>query len=234
MEPNGVKQSQFGPNEVKQGQTGSNWTKWVQTGPNRAKWGQTGPNGATQVQTGLNSVKQGQPGPNWAKYDKQAQQGANMFTWGNMTICGRSEPNGFNLSPIGLNRLFHISYPAIPDPLSFFPHPLSVTIPFPFSYVIYLFPIVKLQAKSLDQELTLFYPCHNKNKNKLGQHQSQTPISSAFWVQKDFGLKKCWVKKIQFQKNLGPKKVLVPYQNNFRSKKYGFKKLLKVTPQDPL
>ena len=26
--------------------------------------------------------------------------------------------------------------------------------------------IVKLQAKSLDLELTLFYPCHNKNKKK--------------------------------------------------------------------
>ena len=26
--------------------------------------------------------------------------------------------------------------------------------------------IVKLQAKSLDQELTLFYPCHKNNKNK--------------------------------------------------------------------
>ena len=26
--------------------------------------------------------------------------------------------------------------------------------------------IVKLQAKSLDQELTLFYPCHKNKKNK--------------------------------------------------------------------
>ena len=32
-------------------------------------------------------------------------------------------------------------------------------------------------------------------ENKLGQHHSQTPLSSAFWVQKDFGLKKYWVKK---------------------------------------
>ena len=28
------------------------------------------------------------------------------------------------------------------------------------------FIFVKLQAKSLDQELTLFYPCHKKNKKK--------------------------------------------------------------------
>ena len=27
----------------------------------------------------------------------------------------------------------------------------------------------------------------NKKKNKLGQRQSQTPLVSAFWVQKDFG-----------------------------------------------
>ena len=77
-----------------------------------------------------------------------------MFTWGNMTIRGRSEPNGFNLSPIVLNGLFHISYPAIllspiPYPFSLIPY-LLLNIPFSLSYVIYLFPIVKLQAKSLD------------------------------------------------------------------------------------
>ena len=34
--------------------------------------------------------------------------------------------------------------------------------------------IVKLQAKSLDKELTLFYPCHkkNKNNNKKNPHQN--------------------------------------------------------------
>ena len=46
--------------------------------------------------------------------------------------------------------------------------------------------------KSWDLKLTLFYPCHNNNNppNKLGQRQSQTPLSSAFWVQKDFRSKK--------------------------------------------
>ena len=33
------------------------------------------------------------------------------------------------------------------------------------------------------------------NDNKLGQHQSQTPFSSAFWVQKDFQYKIYWVQK---------------------------------------
>ena len=33
-------------------------------------------------------------------------------------------------------------------------------------------------------------------KNKLGQRQSQTPFSRAFWVQKNFNSKKFWVKKI--------------------------------------
>ena len=40
---------------------------------------------------------------------------------------------------------------------------------------------------------------HNNNINnnyKLGQRQSQTPFSSAFWVQKDFQYKNCWVQKI--------------------------------------
>ena len=51
--------------------------------------------------------------------------------------------------------------------------------------------------------------------NKLGQRQSQTLFSSAFWVQKDFGLKKVsgpkkfWVQKsVGFkknQRNVGPK-----------------------------
>ena len=48
--------------------------------------------------------------------------------------------------------------------------------------------------------------------NKLGQRQSQTPISSAFQVQKDFGVKKCWVEIIFCSKKmLGPKKC--QYQN---------------------
>ena len=38
--------------------------------------------------------------------------------------------------------------------------------------------------------------------NKLGQRQSQTPFSSAFWVQKSVGSKQVLVAK----KNLGPKK----------------------------
>ena len=32
-------------------------------------------------------------------------------------------------------------------------------------------------------------------ENKLGQHQSQTPFSIAFWVQKDFQYKNSWVQK---------------------------------------
>ena len=35
--------------------------------------------------------------------------------------------------------------------------------------------------------------------NKLGQRQSQTPFSSAFWVQQDFRSKKVLIRKI-----LGP------------------------------
>ena len=45
----------------------------------------------------------------------------------------------------------------------------------------------------------------NMKRNKLGQRQSQTPISSAFWVQKDFGLK-----KVLGPKNLGSKKIVGP------------------------
>ena len=55
-----------------------------------------------------------------------------------------------------------------------------------------------------------------KIKNKLGQRKSQTPFSSAFWVQKDFMSKKSfgfksflapksWVIKILSRKNLGIK-----------------------------
>ena len=43
----------------------------------------------------------------------------------------------------------------------------------------------------------------NKKINKLGQRQSQTPFSSAFWVQK-----RCWVQKqLSSQQILGPKNV---------------------------
>ena len=51
--------------------------------------------------------------------------------------------------------------------------------------------------------------------NKLGQRQSQTPYSSAFWVQKNFKSKKFWV-----QKNFGPQKYSVSKKN------LGFKKIL--------
>ena len=47
-------------------------------------------------------------------------------------------------------------------------------------------------------------------KKKLGQRQSQTPISSAFWVLKDFGLKKVLgPKRFSSKKILGPKKMLL-------------------------
>ena len=35
----------------------------------------------------------------------------------------------------------------------------------------------------------------NTSRDKLGQRKSQTPFSSAFWVQKDFKYKNCWVQK---------------------------------------
>ena len=42
---------------------------------------------------------------------------------------------------------------------------------------------------------------------QVGQRQSQNPISSAFWVQKDFGLKNCWVpNNSSSKKNSGQKK----------------------------
>ena len=47
-----------------------------------------------------------------------------------------------------------------------------------FGVVIFLgrpFSIVKLQAKSLDQELTLFYPGHKKNKNKNNKKKNKNP-----------------------------------------------------------
>ena len=37
----------------------------------------------------------------------------------------------------------------------------------------YLTNIVKLQAKSLDQELTLFYPCHKNNKKKKNNKKNK-------------------------------------------------------------
>ena len=37
--------------------------------------------------------------------------------------------------------------------------------------------IVKLQAKSLDCELTLFYPCHNKKKNKKKKNNPHQNLS---------------------------------------------------------
>ena len=40
-------------------------------------------------------------------------------------------------------------------------------------------------------------------ENKLGQRQSQTPFSSAFWVQKDQGSKK----KFGAQKKISSKKI---------------------------
>ena len=38
-----------------------------------------------------------------------------------------------------------------------------------------VYKIVKLQAKSLDQELTLFYPCHKKKKNKKKNKKNKNP-----------------------------------------------------------
>ena len=55
-----------------------------------------------------------------------------------------------------------------------------------------------------------------KSGNKLGQRQSQTPISSAFWVQKDFGLKSVGSQKNKLQKNFGSK-------NRSQKKKFGSK-----------
>ena len=61
--------------------------------------------------------------------------------------------------------------------------------------------------------------------NKLGQRQSQTPISSAFQVQKDFGVKKCWVEIIFCSKKmLGPKKC--QYQNYLSYQKIWVQKIL--------
>ena len=61
-----------------------------------------------------------------------------------------------------------------------------------------------------------------KEKDKLGQRQSQTPFSSAFWVLTKFGQKKFRVKqifgprkflfgptKLWVKKNFGPKKIWV-------------------------
>ena len=81
-----------------------------------------------------------------------------------------------------------------------------------------------------------------KKGGKLGQHQSQIPFLSAFWVQKDFGPKKmldpkkCWVKKMfgpikcLVQKNiLGPKFCFLPKfgeQKRFISKTFWVQQIL--------
>ena len=67
------------------------------------------------------------------------------------------------------------------------------------------------------------------NNDKLGQRQSQTPFSSAFWVQKIFGTKQFWVQKYfkteknVAQKNFGSKKTWVQRyfltENIFESEK---------------
>ena len=106
---NGAKWGQTEPIWAKRGQTGSKRAKWVQTRPNRAKQCHIGPTGANWVPNGCqtiakrvpNRVKWSQMGPNGSKYDKQAQQGSNVFTWGKhgQTVLiraewGQSEPNG--------------------------------------------------------------------------------------------------------------------------------------------
>ena len=54
--------------------------------------------------------------------------------------------------------------------------------------------------KILRYELSMIYNSMVYNlkiyrKNKLGQRQSQTPFSSAFWVQKHVESKQFWVQK---------------------------------------
>ena len=66
---------------------------------------------------------------------------------------------------------------------------------------------------------------YEKKFNKLGQRQSQTPFSSAFWVQKYFQYRKLLgPKKFQFRKFFVSNKILG--QKDFGSKKFWFKKLL--------
>ena len=58
-------------------------------------------------------------------------------------------------------------------------------------------------------------------KNKFGQCQSQTPLSSAFWVQKDIGSKKILgLNKTFGSKNFFESKQNFWFKNNFWSKKY--------------
>ena len=61
-----------------------------------------------------------------------------------------------------------------------------------------------------------------KQKNKLGQRQSQTAFSSAFWVQKSVGSKNLNYRKISGPTNFGSKKLWVQKilgPENFESKK---------------
>ena len=44
-------------------------------------------------------------------------------------------------------------------------------------YSFRYFNIVKLQAKSLDQELTLFYPCHKNNNKNNKKNKNPSPKS---------------------------------------------------------
>ena len=56
------------------------------------------------------------------------------------------------------------------------------------------------------QLLIVLFSLGVKNSiNKLGQRQSQIPISSAFWFQQDF-----MSKKVRVHKNLGSKKLFGP------------------------
>ena len=77
--------------------------------------------------------------------------------------------------------------------------------------------------KLLEGRLPEIYTLIKIKHGKLGQRQSQTPISSAFWVQKDFGFKKCWV-----QKKFGSKKIVCPKKfgpSNFGSNKCRVQKM---------
>ena len=66
-----------------------------------------------------------------------------------------------------------------------------------------------MQSKEMFIKATSFYKCYcdicntKKKENKLGQRQSQTPFSSAFWVQTDF-----WSKKVLDPKKFSSKQIL--------------------------
>ena len=63
--------------------------------------------------------------------------------------------------------------------------------------------------------------------NKLGQRQSQTPFSSVFWVQKEFGYKKMLgPKEIQLKK-MGSQKCW--FKKKFVPKKLWVQKLFDLT-----